>query len=383
MRLAWGFLHRRAQAKTPALRLLAGWLLLSAAAAAATIPDMDSARGEQVFVSAGCIQCHVLNGRGGHVGPNLLSVLDRAFTPSELAATMWNHAPTMWSRMSERNVTVTQLTTQNAADLLAMLYASRFFEKAGDAARGKELFTEKRCVQCHGITTPVNPKAKPLAQWQGLSDPVALVSANWNHSSDMWDENKRKGFHWPTLNADEMTDLLVYIRNSSTAARAEKPQFHITTGGNGAELFESKGCAMCHDANKIAVRGMTLTAVAASMWNHATFLHNKPPAFEGDEMRSVLGYFWADQFFGVNGNVARGRKVYDEKRCTECHTGAGPGPKLADQAGTFNPIRMVSVIWSHGPLMKGMMEQRNIPWPTFRTGEMSDLLAFLNQQTTN
>src|ERR1035437_4703080 len=68
---------------------------------AANVPDMDSARGEQVFVDMNCIQCHELNGRGGHVGPNLLRVLDRSFTPAELAATMWNHAPTMWSKMSE------------------------------------------------------------------------------------------------------------------------------------------------------------------------------------------------------------------------------------------------------------------------------------------
>jgi mono/diheme cytochrome c family protein len=176
------FPHTRAQAKEPAqypaFRIVfAGCLLLSGGAGAATIPDMDSARGEQVFVSGGCIQCHELNGRGGHDGPNLLRVLDRAFTPGELTAAMWNHAPTMWSKMAERNVTVYRLTTDNAADLLALLYASRFFEKAGDAARGKELFTEKRCAQCHGITTPVNPKAKPLALWQGLADPVSLVSA--------------------------------------------------------------------------------------------------------------------------------------------------------------------------------------------------------------
>ena len=358
-------------------------LLFACALGAASIPDMDSARGEQVFVDMGCIQCHELDGRGGHVGPNLLRVLDRAFTPAELAATMWNHAPGMWTKGAERNVTVGRLTVNNAADLLAMLYASRFFERAGDAARGKELFTEKRCVQCHGITQPVNPKAKPLALWQGLADPVALVSANWNHSSDMWDEISRKKFRWPSLTAQEMTDLLVYIRTRSAAARAEKPLFHIVASADGAALFASKGCAACHDVNRLPVRTLTLTAIAASMWNHATFLHNQPPRFEGDEMRAVLGYYWAGQFFGIDGSASAGKKVFEAKRCTECHSGAGPGPKLADQAGTFNPIRMVSVIWSHGPEMKALMEQRNIPWPTFKTGEMADLLAFLNQQTTN
>ena len=133
---------------TPLLPLLlSGAALFPAVSAAAGLPDMDSARGEKVFVDMGCIQCHELNGRGGHIGPNLMRVLDRAFTPSELASTMWNHAPTMWVKSAERNVTVGKLTVNDAADLLAMLYASRFFEKAGDAARGKELFTEKRCAK--------------------------------------------------------------------------------------------------------------------------------------------------------------------------------------------------------------------------------------------
>jgi cytochrome c2 len=350
---------------------------------AVNIPDMDSARGEQVFTEMGCVQCHALNGKGGKVGPDLLRVLDRSFTPSELASTMWNHAPTMWSKSVERNVTVGRLTLKNAADLLALLYASRFFEKAGDAARGKELFIDKSCARCHGLTQQVNAKAKPLSQWQGLADPVALVAANWNHLSDMWDEISRKKFHWPSLNAQEMTDLLVYIRNSSPAARAEKPQFHIMASTGGGDLFASKGCAVCHDIEHLPVRTLSLTAIAAAMWNHATFLHNKPPRFDGDEMRAVLGYYWANQFFGVDGNAARGKKVFEAKHCVECHSGAGPGPKLADQAGLFSPVRIVSVIWSHGPEMKQKMEQRNIPWPTFKTGEMADLLAFLNRQTTN
>jgi mono/diheme cytochrome c family protein len=353
--------------------------LFAANLPAANIPDMDSSRGEQVFTEMGCVQCHELNGKGGHVGPNLLRVLDRAFTPAELASTMWNHAPTMWSKISEKNVTVGRLTVKNAADLLALLYSSRFFEKAGDAARGKALFVDKSCARCHGISQVQNPKAKPLSEWQGLADPVALVGAMWNHSPDMWDEMTKKKFPWPLLSAQEMTDLLVYVRNSSPAARSEKPQFHIMSDERGATLFESRGCAACHDVNRIPARDLTLTSIAASMWNHATFLHNKPPRFEGDEMRIVLGYYWAGQFFGVNGNVARGKRAFEAKHCIECHSGAGPGPNLGDQAGTFSPIRIVSVIWSHGPEMQEKMRQKNIPWPTFKTGEMADLLTFLNQ----
>ena len=350
---------------------------------AANVPDMDSVRGEQVFSDAGCIQCHALNGRGGHEGPDLLRVLDRSYTPTELAGTMWNHASTMWSRISDMKVTVGKLSVNDAGDLLALLYASHFFETTGDAARGKQLFTEKSCARCHGLTQPVNPNAKPLSEWRGMEDPVALVDAMWNHSADMWDELKSRKVSWPSLNAQEMTDLLVYIRNASASARSEKAQFHIVSDSRGAALFESRGCGACHDAQNLHVRGLTLTSIAASMWNHATFLHNKPPRFEGDEMRPLLGYYWADQFFASAGNATRGARVFETKHCAECHSAAGPGPMLASQAGTFTPIRLISVIWSHGPAMQAEMRKRNIAWPVFRQGEMADLIAFLNRPAAN
>ena len=46
----------------------------------------------------------------------------------------------MWSAMRDRNITAGNLDEQGAADLLAYFYSARFFEKPGDAARGKAVF---------------------------------------------------------------------------------------------------------------------------------------------------------------------------------------------------------------------------------------------------
>lgn len=348
----------------------------------ATIP-MDSQRGDKLFETQGCVQCHKLKGKGGSMAPDLGRVLDRAYTPAELASTMWNHAPTMWARIRGGNFRVGDLDQQASADLFASFYSARYFEAPGDAGRGKKLFTEKSCGGCHGLTASPNPNAKPLSEWQSVSDPVALVGMMWNHSPAMWGELSRKKILWPALSGQDLSDLLVYLRNVSPAMRNSVPSFAINEGEDGARLFESKGCIACHKSGQTGNSALTLTGVAAAMWNHATFLHLEPPRFETAEMRAVLSYYWARPFFENSGDALRGRRIFASKRCNDCHSGSGPGPVLTDKAGTWNGITMVSALWRHGPAMLDEMNRKRIPWPAFRAGEMADLIAALNQKNTN
>src|SRR5271165_5004845 len=137
----------------------------------------DSARGAALFETLSCIQCHSVNGKGGSTAPDLGRRIDRNFTPASLAATMWNHAPTMWGAMRARGIRAGDLNEPAAADLFAYFYSVRFFEKPGDAGRGKRLFTAKHCSECHGLTEAKIPEAKPVAEWASVGQPIALVSA--------------------------------------------------------------------------------------------------------------------------------------------------------------------------------------------------------------
>jgi len=364
--------------------LVAGFIALGALQAA-TVP-MDSARGDRLFESQGCVQCHKLREQGATVvpngGPDLGRVLDRAYTPSLLAGTMWNHAPAMWTAIKAESVKVGDIDQQAAADLFASFYSARYFEMPGDAGRGKKLFASKSCETCHGLTTSPNPSAKPVNQWQGLSDPIALVGAMWNHSPVMWSELSQRKISWPNMTSQDLSDLLVYLRNVSPS-RGGQPMFRITAGESGERLFVSKGCATCHNAQRPAASKLTLTGVAASMWNHASLLRAEPPRpepprIDADEMREVLSEYWARQFFENSGNAARGKRSFAAKHCVECHTGAGPGPVLPARAGTYNGMNMVSALWRHGPTMLEQMNRKHIPWPVFKAGEMADLIAWLN-----
>jgi cytochrome c2 len=362
------------------MKSITALLLAAASLGAATLP-MDSTRGDVLFQLQGCVQCHSLKGMGAQTAPDLGKVLDRAYTPALLAGAMWNHAPAMWSSIREKGLKVGELDSQAAADLFASFYSARYFDTAGDAARGKRFFASRSCERCHGLTSSPNPSAKPVAEWQGLADPIALVGAMWNHSPAMWTELSHRRISWPAMSAQDLTDLQVYVRNAA-AVKPGAPVFRITAGNEGEKLFTEKGCAHCHNNHQPPPASMTLTGVAAAMWNHAPMLHSEPPRLTSEEMREVLSVYWAKQFFQGSGDASSGKRVFASKHCTDCHSGAGPGPDLSANAGSYSGISMVSALWRHGPAMLEQMQAKKISWPVFKAGEMADMIAYLNRNKT-
>src|SRR5690606_33223043 len=65
-------------------------------------------------------------------------------------------------------------------------------EIKGDAARGKELFTNNACVTCHGVTPDDNSKVGPnligLIGRKAGSKPSLLGSENLKKYGVVWDE---------------------------------------------------------------------------------------------------------------------------------------------------------------------------------------------------
>jgi len=349
----------------------------------------DSNRGARLFGNLSCAACHNVNGRGGNTAPDLGRLADRSFTPAALAATMWNHAPAMWSAMSARGVRAGDVDQQAAADLFAYFYSIRFFEKPGDAARGKRVFDARGCSKCHGLTQQIQPGIEPVSRWQSLNHPFALSEAMWNHMRPMLAATGAKRVAWPALSAPDLSDLLVYLRNLSTS-RASAPDFEITLGENGPSLFREKGCANCHGSDTALagrIRGSTMTEIAAAMWNHGprmAALDAPPAVFQPGEMRELLSYVWAQQFFEDARDPARGRRVFVAKGCASCHESAasrspsGGAPNLASGSRHFSGPVMTAVLWRHGPAMLQRMQATGVPWPRLSADDMSALIAYLN-----
>ena len=356
--------------------LACGLLALNALAA-----DMgDARRGEQLFQAERCIQCHSLNGRGGKSAPDLGSHVGRDFTPTIMASLMWNHAPEMWQAMKAQGVAPPQLSAESAADLFAYFVAARFFEKPGDAGRGKQFLTEQHCFECHGLTQSNAAGAPPVAQWESVTDPVVLAQQMWNHGARMRQAYAERKLRWSPITSQELTDTLVYLQNLPGMAKAPS-RFALPAAESGAQLFQAKGCADCH-TGRLALderlRNVSLTSMAVALWNHQANMKQPSPELSADEMRLILGYIWERQYFRGGGDARRGEKVFAEKGCAGCHNDASSGaPRLGNRPEGYSDITMIAVLWRHGPAMLDRMQQRGVAWPRFTAAQMGDLIAYL------
>jgi mono/diheme cytochrome c family protein len=167
----------------------------------------------------------------------------------------------------------------------------------------------------------------------------------------------------------------------------------IGSPGEGAELFQRKGCVHCH-----AVKGLGGTSgpdlgsagssrshpeqLVVAMWNHAPRMwkrmeaeHLDYPRLDDQEMADVFAYLFVARQVDEAGDAARGRQLFETKGCTRCHA---PRPSRADEAGgdraftkSYLPVEWARAMWNH-PLVTDAGKEA----PTFEGREMNDLLAY-------
>jgi mono/diheme cytochrome c family protein len=357
--------------------LLAGLLATLGVAA-------DSDRGASILEVQGCTECHSVLGRGGKTAPDLGRRIGRGYTPDTLAAAIWNHAPAMWRGMEKSAIAAKPLGREQAADLVAFLSSSRFFDKPADAGRGRRIFASHRCAECHGIHQSRAAEAPPVSAWKSLADPVALAESMWNHAAVMHEAFAARHIPWPVLTGQDLGDLLVYLRNLPSV-NATAVSLQTDSAEPGRKLFTSKGCETCHTGKldlRTRLHGKTITDISAAMWNHSPQMKQASIRFTPGEMRSLVGYLWAESLDDNVGNARRGARVFRAKRCSTCHGGEGAGaqPGVPIASRRHSPVTMISAVWNHGPTMLKEMNAKNIPWPRFDGSDMPDLISFLNSE---
>jgi len=266
-------------------------------------PPGDAAVGARLFRQKNCQICHSLGGKGGSVGPEL-GKYSRYASPLYLTAALWKRGQVMAEKMQEKRVPRPTFEGNDIPDLLAYIRSAgggmeRVYALPGNPKRGEELFTEKRCVECHSIRGH-GGKVGPDLGLRLKGSLTRIAGTMWNHGPKMWAKMAERGIAVPSLTEVEMADLISYLYFF---------QFIDPPGdtGRGQIVYREKRCGSCH-----ALRGVgekvgpdlakvekldTPLEVIAEMWNHAAKMEEKMaeenvvwPILKGGEMGDLIAY---------------------------------------------------------------------------------------------
>ena len=231
--------------------------------------DGDAQAGRRLFMEKKCVICHQVGGTGGVVGPRL-DRFKEYHSPILLAAIMWNHGPPMAEVMRAGGIERPLFRGTELRDLIAYLKSASvaadpgpLYLLPGDAEQGRRIFTEKRCMDCHGGGGPGGSLVGRGVR-RNLSQ---FAAALWNKAPVMMPASKRRGIVIPPLRGDEMADLVAYLDSVGYFADPGDAT-------RGQKLAADPGCVICHSAHGLGAmvwpQGLEASTVVISVaWNHA------------------------------------------------------------------------------------------------------------------
>jgi cytochrome c551/c552 len=347
----------------------------------------DVKEGWKVFNEKKCSQCHSIWGEGAKEGPDLGPLPESYTGPTELVALLWNHLPGMVGKMTAKGIRPPSMDEKETANLFAFLYFIRYMDEPGNPEKGKALLRSKGCVQCHRVSGKAR---EDLRRWETVTNPIAWAQMMWNHAGPMQDEMKKREISRVEFKANEMVDLIAYIRSLGSGVQ----KMYLAPGDpeQGKALFTRKNCFQCHqpgadlDIRKKKYFPRTVANMAGTMWNHSAGMGKEMeergierPEVSAQEMSDLVAYLFSVRYFDEPGDADQGKIVFAKKRCSNCHAKGSRMPDLSRLKGQVSPIQMAQKLWDHGPQMVSKMKSANVPWQKFYGREMADLIEYLNR----
>lgn len=259
-------------------------------------PQADANRGRELFEEKQCASCHseVLDTRPTKARVERWTDLR---DPIVWAERMWNHSNEMASASANRGIGWPRLSGAEIVDLL--MFLSKLPEMAPQAAAfavgnpelGRTVF-DTSCANCHSFG---REKAKVNLLTGAPESITDYVAAMWNHAPIM----RSRGGSTATLAAGDMRDLIAYLFS-------QRYFFEIGNTRNGQKVYDSKGCATCHEARRREMDAPDLTSASeayspitltAAAWRHGPAMLARMkkeriawPKFEGSEMSDLIAF---------------------------------------------------------------------------------------------
>jgi cytochrome c2 len=105
-----------------------------------------------------------------------------------------------------------KLASGEMRNLIAFLFAQRFFFEPGDAAKGRKVYESKSCGNCHEMRR-AQTGAPDLTQATEAFSPITLTASIWRHGPSMLKAMKQQNIEWPEFEKSEMTDLIAWLNS--------------------------------------------------------------------------------------------------------------------------------------------------------------------------
>ncbi|MFQ5649293.1 MAG: c-type cytochrome [bacterium] len=264
--------------------------------------------------------------------------------------------------------------------------------------KGRFVFEQKGCVNCHAIKGDGGDIGPDLAQKHFYGSFLQLAGIMLNHAPEMLRRMQELDLSYPEFSRTEMVELIAYL-------------YYLRYLGEPGDLYrgkilvKEKSCLVCHS---IAGKGGDLAPafdklakyisplyMAQALWNHGPEMEKKilkmglqRPRFERGEIVDLSAYIREasqgterERVYMSPGNPNRGQQVFKNKSCLDCHAlhgeGQDIGTDLGDLEWDYSVTEIAGVMWNHGSEMASIMEEQQINWPRFGGKEMADLIAYL------
>jgi mono/diheme cytochrome c family protein len=243
----------------------------------------DLAAGQKVFETKGCVRCHTVRTNGPAAAPDLARVAAAGDRLAWMRA-MWNHAQFMIEPVKTQIGDWPEFTGAEMNDLVAYVNgnptpaAQEDATLRGSAYHGWDVFQDK-CIQCHSVRGKggrIGPELGPDHELPQTSAQFAAVL--WNHAPSMVRHAREAGLAPPTLQGQEITDVLRFLASLRYFEPTGSPFL-------GERVFAERGCARCHGPAAKGTRNapelragpdaFTLVSFATALWKHGPAMNTR------------------------------------------------------------------------------------------------------------
>jgi len=131
---------------------------------------------------------------------------------------MWNHVPDMHRRAGS-NFPI--FGPGDMSNVVAYLFAQRYFDEEGDIEHGALVFQTKNCILCHEQRRQ-QTGAPDLTLATERYSPVTISASVWRHGPEMLEMMEQQKLSWPEFTGSEMPDLISFL-NSRLVSRIARP----------------------------------------------------------------------------------------------------------------------------------------------------------------